>query len=63
MIHLKTISSKLTVRLPPFAKTAKGGVATREQDEAAAILGAVRSLPDAYRETLILRLVEGITGP
>jgi RNA polymerase sigma-70 factor (ECF subfamily) len=31
--------------------------------EAAAILEAIRSLPDAYRETLILRLVEGMTGP
>lgn len=31
--------------------------------EAAAILEAVRSLPEAYRETLILRLVEGMTGP
>ena len=30
---------------------------------AAAILDAIRSLPDAYRETLILRLVEGMTGP
>jgi RNA polymerase sigma-70 factor, ECF subfamily len=29
----------------------------------AAILDAIRSLPDAYRETLILRLVEGLTGP
>jgi len=28
-----------------------------------AILDAVMSLPDAYRETLILRLVEGMTGP
>jgi RNA polymerase sigma-70 factor, ECF subfamily len=27
------------------------------------ILDAIRSLPDAYRETLILRLVEGLTGP
>ena len=31
--------------------------------EAANILAAIRSLPDAYRETLILRLVEGMTGP
>ena len=30
---------------------------------ARAVLEAVRSLPDAYRETLILRLVEGMTGP
>ena len=26
------------------------------------ILAAIRSLPDSYRETLILRLVEGMTG-
>lgn len=31
--------------------------------ESATILAHVRSLPDAYRETLILRLVEGMTGP
>jgi RNA polymerase sigma-70 factor, ECF subfamily len=31
--------------------------------EAAAALAAVRDLPEAYRETLILRLVEGMTGP
>ena len=30
---------------------------------ALAVLEALRSLPDAYRETLILRLVEGMTGP
>jgi RNA polymerase sigma-70 factor (ECF subfamily) len=36
-----------------------------EEDERPAIkiLDAIRSLPDAYRETLILRLVEGLTGP
>jgi RNA polymerase sigma-70 factor, ECF subfamily len=31
--------------------------------EAASILAIVRSLPEAYREPLILRLVEGMTGP
>jgi RNA polymerase sigma-70 factor, ECF subfamily len=30
---------------------------------AAAVLDVVRSLPDTYRETLVLRLVEGMTGP
>ena len=30
--------------------------------EAHAVLDAIRSLPDAYREPLILRLVEGMTG-
>ena len=27
------------------------------------VLTALRTLPDAYRETLVLRLVEGLTGP
>jgi RNA polymerase sigma-70 factor (ECF subfamily) len=31
--------------------------------EVAEVLGALRALPEAYRETLILRLVEGLTGP
>lgn len=33
------------------------------KDYAASVLDVVRSLPDAYRETLVLRLVEGMTGP
>jgi RNA polymerase sigma-70 factor (ECF subfamily) len=32
------------------------------QTEAREILAAIRSLPDAYKETLVLRLVEGMTG-
>lgn len=31
--------------------------------EADEIISVIRSLPDAYRETLVLRLVEGMTGP
>lgn len=31
--------------------------------EASEALEAIRSLPEAYRETLVLRLVEGMTGP
>lgn len=31
--------------------------------QATEMLEIVRSLPDAYRETLVLRLVEGMTGP
>lgn len=34
-----------------------------EAMEGNAILGIIRSLPEAYRETLVLRLVEGMTGP
>lgn len=41
--------------------------ATRERPditaEAAAALAAIRDLPEAYRETLALRLVEGLSGP
>jgi RNA polymerase sigma-70 factor (ECF subfamily) len=33
------------------------------ESRAAEILEIIRTLPDAYRETLVLRLVEGMTGP
>ncbi|MEZ5346651.1 MAG: sigma-70 family RNA polymerase sigma factor [Pyrinomonadaceae bacterium] len=33
------------------------------KNEANEILDAIRQMPDTYRETLILRLVEGMTGP
>ena len=32
-------------------------------EEALAVLTAIRRLPESYRETLTLRLVEGMTGP
>ena len=34
-----------------------------DRTEAFFVLAIIRSLPDAYRETLTLRLVEGMTGP
>jgi RNA polymerase sigma-70 factor (ECF subfamily) len=34
-----------------------------EAGEAARVMAVIRQLPDAYRETLVLRLVEGLTGP
>lgn len=33
------------------------------KSEAERVLFAIRSLPEAYRETLMLRLVEGLSGP
>ena len=45
-------------QLPSFNRRAPQASA-----EARVALEAIRSLPDAYRETLILRLVEGMTGP
>jgi RNA polymerase sigma-70 factor, ECF subfamily len=35
----------------------------QQQTEALAVLNTIKALPEAYRETLILRLVEGMTGP
>ncbi len=37
--------------------------AVRDDNDAAFVMDAIRSLPEAYRETLVLRLVEGMTGP
>jgi RNA polymerase sigma-70 factor, ECF subfamily len=45
-------------QLPPSNRRAPQASA-----EARVALEAILSLPDAYRETLILRLVEGMTGP
>ena len=33
------------------------------QAEAAQVLRVIQTLPEAYRETLVLRLVQGLTGP
>ena len=48
---------------PP--QIASGSAASGDPDSCAAarILDLIRSLPQAYSETLILRLVEGMTGP
>ena len=37
--------------------------ATGDESEALAIMTIIRGMPEAYRETLTLRLVEGMTGP
>jgi RNA polymerase sigma-70 factor (ECF subfamily) len=47
-----------TIELPPDFPAA-GGMET----EAQAILALIQTLPVSYRETLVLRLVEGMTGP
>ena len=53
-------------RVPEFvelpADLESPGAASTEA-EANAALAALRALPAAYRETLVLRLVEGLTGP
>lgn len=47
-----------TTALPPDLAAAES-----DRSEAVLVLAVIRSLPDAYRETLTLRLVEGMTGP
>ena len=37
--------------------------ASEERNASLAALAVIRRLPEAYRETLVLRLVEGMTGP
>jgi RNA polymerase sigma-70 factor, ECF subfamily len=39
------------------------GKVDAERAEAERVLFAIRALPEAYREPLVLRLVEGMTGP
>lgn len=53
-------------RTPPTEELSEdfcgdGGNGSRA--EAREILSAIRGLPEAYKETMILRLVEGMTGP
>ena len=53
-------------RRPPGEELFEEPVARETQHdelEAAAALAAIGDLPDAYRETLLMRLVEGMTGP
>jgi RNA polymerase sigma-70 factor, ECF subfamily len=51
-------AKKTTISMEPFL------AATRSPEgEAFTILAIIQQLPESYRETLIFRLVEGMTGP
>jgi RNA polymerase sigma-70 factor, ECF subfamily len=51
-------------RTPKVTEIHEGHLRQRPPSpEVFAVMDAIRSLPDAYRETLSLRLVEGLTGP
>lgn len=52
-----------TGELPEGGPAARAGDRPPLQARASEALGAIRELPEAYRETLILRLVEGWSGP
>jgi RNA polymerase sigma-70 factor (ECF subfamily) len=53
----ETVSIEEAVANLSSADSSASGPAAEE------ILAIIRRLPDAYRETLVLRLVEGMTGP
>ena len=55
--HRQSVES---VELPDNLQAHDG---TAARAEALAVLDVIRGLPEAYRETLVLRLVEGMTGP
>jgi RNA polymerase sigma-70 factor (ECF subfamily) len=50
-------------RRPETVELSENVAASSDEWQARVVLDVVRSLPEAYRETLILRLVEGMTGP
>jgi RNA polymerase sigma-70 factor (ECF subfamily) len=54
--HLRR--SPRLVELPADLASAQGA-----SDETMLVLAHIQSLPDTYRETLTLRLIEGMTGP
>jgi RNA polymerase sigma-70 factor (ECF subfamily) len=50
-------------RAPMHEATERRQEARSSGENAFEVLDVIRRLPEAYRETLILRLVEGMTGP
>ena len=54
---------ELTDGLPAHESASQMKSSPVEDVEAEFILGLVRGFPETYRETLLLRLVEGMTGP
>jgi RNA polymerase sigma-70 factor (ECF subfamily) len=48
----------------PLGETlASAGASSSDVAEAHHVLAAIRALPEAYRETLVMRLCEGMSGP
>ena len=61
--HRRSAPAKQLVDSATDDDVARESGGASSEGDSAAILDVIRSLPDAYRETLILRLVEGMTGP
>lgn len=61
--HRRSVPEDQLADDTPESNIARGKAGPNHQEPAAEILDAVRSLSETYREILILRLVEGMTGP
>jgi RNA polymerase sigma-70 factor, ECF subfamily len=60
--HRRSVPEEPLAEDTPDNSFGRGSACGEYERPAIKILDAIRSLPDAYRETLILRLVEGLTG-
>ena len=60
--HLRRIK-RAPRRAPLEEASATTPAGDGEKELSERVMARIRELPDAYRETLVLRLVEGLTGP
>jgi RNA polymerase sigma-70 factor (ECF subfamily) len=60
-VHEVELPESLSEDMPTGAAT--GSPDSGDADEASYLLSIIRELPETYREPLLLRLVEGMTGP
>jgi RNA polymerase sigma-70 factor, ECF subfamily len=61
--HVIVDTSRRTRRTVELEEEPQMREAQHDELEARRALAAIRALPEAYRETVMLRLVEGMTGP
>lgn len=61
--HVIVDTVRRTSRSVEFGEEPRMRAAQHDELEARRALAAIRALPEAYRETVMLRLVEGMTGP
>lgn len=65
--HLRSASHETTKRATDVEGSALASAAPpdagEDAEESERVLATIRALPESYRETLVLRLVEGLSGP
>ena len=61
--NLATDYVRRTPKTSELTESIECSLAAPDRSEALAVLDAIRALPEPYREPLMLRLVEGMTGP